>query len=150
MIAINFRELFPFRPKLGVPPDEVTLLLGRLQKETGLAFSEIKEVSFSWGLGGEEICQGTPSAETTIRGKGFSVADLPMTRQGLIGTFLEKEGFEADQANLVNEEIRGRTGYRKGDLVCLHLGWVSGGEEGLKQNPITSGAEVKCGYVTGN
>jgi len=100
--------------------DEVLTILQEVESATGIDFSEIKELEFSWYVEIENEIQ-----ELIVRGIGFK-ANIVSSYIGNIDSFFKDNGFEID----ANNEF----GYQKIDIVCT-VGAVGG-------------LEIKCARLT--
>lgn len=119
--------------------DETLNLLNRLQQQTQINFSEIKTTEFSWNSGTDQI---------DVSGIGFSAWEISDAQQKLVENFFENRGFETDLYNVYAGTTSGAAGYKRDSVVCLVVGGVSGGEEGLQREPVVYDVEVRCGLLS--
>jgi len=119
--------------------DEIVNLLGNLKNETGIGFSEIKEVEFKW------VVKVDPKiAEETVTGKGFEVEGITSAQYEKVEAFFKDKGFEVDIYNVSAGTISESTGYKKDLTVCTVAAGASGYETGqwiLSEQDV----EVRCG-----
>ena len=102
--------------QLSETKDEVSLLLKNLKQETGINFSEIRELEMEW-------------AEAILEGKGFEARRIPSEQYDNIKLFLEDNGFT----------VSGLTGHKKDQIVCTVEGqWIP-------LEPDIYDITVKCG-----
>ena len=124
--------------------DEITNLLNNLKEETGINFSEIKEVEIKW------IVEVEPKVEEkTIAGKGFEVKRISSEQAEEVRSFLKNKGFERDLYNMADGTVAGLTGYKRDEFVCTVAEGTTGYKEATGQwippEPDKRDVEVKCG-----
>lgn len=93
--------------------DEITLLLGKIEKDTNIDFSEIKNIKFDWATDLTE--------KMTIEGKGIE-REISKEEIRKIDSFLKNQGFEIDNINSGDATIMGMTGYKKDNIICTRYG----------------------------
>jgi len=126
--------------------DETLILLEGIKKETGISFSEIKEIEFGW------FTQVDPELkEEIILGKGFEVKHIPDEQYDNIKQFFENNGFEIDTYNIADGLVSGLVGYRKEKMACTVESGVTGYKEAEGQwSPSeinTIDAIINCGEL---
>lgn len=126
------------------PKDEISQFLLNLKKQTAIEFGEIVDADFNWNMETEDGVQGSVVAGKRIEALGISTEE-PVK----IKDFFKNEGFVADIQNIVAGTIVGIDGYQKGEMVCVVRGGISGGEEGLEAEIVSSDVIVSCGKLEG-
>ena len=120
--------------------DEIVDLLNKLKKETAVDFSKIREVEFDWM---------SPEMERlAIKGKGFEAEEISSEEVQEIRSFFKNNGFEPDFYNMAAGTIVGATGYKKDKIICLELGGVSGGADGLERESVVYDTKVRCAQLS--
>lgn len=123
--------------------DDVVELLNSMKEKTGIGFGLVEDTGFEWNIEGNgEI------GSVFIEGKGFRVDGITIPETGEIGFFFEENGFKMDSLNIAAGTVVGLTGHQKGNLICITVGEVTGGEKGLSAEMITNDIEVKCGVLS--
>lgn len=128
--------------------DDISIFLEEIEQATGVNFSEIKPVEFTWTTGTDSQKPVQPIT-TTIQGKSFVAEDVTEETFGAtLETYFEnKEGFDVSEYNVATGMKGEQWGYVKNQTVCIL-------DEGFEDNPspeqIQSGevvrvVEVKCG-----
>ncbi len=126
--------------------DEASILLENIKKETGISFSEIKEIEFRW------FTQVDPELkEEIILGKGFEVKSILDEQYNNIKQFFENNGFKADIYNIADGLVSGLVGYRKEKMACIVESGVTGHKEAdFQWDPLginTRDVIVNCGEL---
>jgi len=122
--------------------DETSGLLRDLKQETGIDFSEEKDVEFPW-----YIDAGGGSGEVAIQGKGFEVMGVSSQDHKDVESFFENNGFEIDLYNVASGTVAGLTGYKRGEIVCTVAGRMWLDKEGIPIEEDKNDVEVKCGKL---
>ncbi len=131
--------------------DEVSVFLEDLKQETGIDFSEIKDVEFKW------MIKIDPNIEDMrVQGKGFEVERISDDQYKSIESFFENNGFEIDMYNIAAGTISWLTGYKiasddGGYIVCNITAGVTGYKEAEGQwtspEPDKKDVEISCGKI---
>jgi hypothetical protein len=106
----NIKQLQELKiPEKQEVKDEITLLLGEIDKDTNIDFSEIKNIKFDWTT--------SPTEKMTIEGKGIE-KDFSLEERKKIDSFLVNQEFVIDEHNSGNATVMGMEGYEKGNIIC--------------------------------
>jgi len=117
-----------------------------LKQETGIGFSETKEVEFKW------IIRVDPAiAEETVIGKEFEANVISSEQYDSIHPFFIDNGFKTDVYNFTDGTISGSRGYKKDKTICMVTGGLTGYKEAGWQWTLADADNwdiaVKCGEL---
>lgn len=91
--------------------DGIALLLGKIEKETNIDFSEMKNIKINWATDLNKII--------IVEGKGIEKEDISQEERTKINSFLKNEGFEIDGLNSGDGTLKGAMAYKKEDIFCI-------------------------------
>jgi len=120
--------------------------LEELKQETGIGFSEIKEIEFKW------IVRVDPAiAEEAVIGKEFEANVISSEQYDSIHPFFIDNGFKTDVYNFTAGTISESRGYKKDKTICMVAGGLTGYKEAEGQWIPTDtnnwDIAVKCGEL---
>lgn len=135
-----YQYLNPVQPMPLPPEDEISNLLGDLERETEISFSEMQPVEIKWNVKKYEEIE-----EVIVEGKGFEAKGISNEQYNNVELFFEDKGFEVDLYNVADGTVAWLVGYKKDYIVCTVVGRMWLDEKGMPLEDDKNDVEVKCG-----
>ncbi len=125
---------------------EAADILTSLSLLSGISFTDLEPTTFSWWSGTWE-----KMIETKVAGYVIRARSVPDTQSFDLEKFFMDEKLVIDDINIADGTVQGRTGYKRGKLVCQLYTGFTGGEEAFDKykdgDPTFSDIDVQCGVL---